>query len=137
MVQKEVADRLRARPGDRRYGGISAALGRVRKIELVRQVDRACFTPPPRVDSSVILLRPLAAPLGEVADQKGYLALVRQAFQGRRKTLLNALTPLADRAACARWIEASGLDPTIRPERLGPTEFSALQRAREAELDNA
>src|SRR5690606_33680536 len=56
MVQREVADRLCARPGDSAYGGVTAVLSRVRTIARVRNVPRGCFLPAPRVDSAVIRL---------------------------------------------------------------------------------
>jgi 16S rRNA (adenine1518-N6/adenine1519-N6)-dimethyltransferase len=113
MVQREVCDRLCAEPGSRSYGG--------------------CFLPPPRVDSAVVRFDSRPAPLGEVGDPQAYLALVRACFQRRRKTLVNALAGVATREQAQRWIAQAGLDPNIRPERLGPAEFAALERAREAE----
>lgn len=134
MVQREVADRLCAEPGSKRYGGVTAALSRVRKISRVCTVSRGCFLPPPRVDSAVVRLDPRPSPLGEVADPPEYLRLVRTCFQRRRKTLANALAGVAaNREQALRWIAAAELDPMIRPERLGPAQFAALQRAREAE----
>ncbi|PRQ05959.1 16S rRNA (adenine(1518)-N(6)/adenine(1519)-N(6))-dimethyltransferase RsmA [Enhygromyxa salina] len=134
MVQREVADRLCAEPGSKRYGGVTAALSRVRRIARVCAVSRGCFLPPPRVDSAVIRLDPRPTPLGEVADPNEYLRLVRTCFQRRRKTLANALAGVAvDREQALRWIAAAEIDPKIRPERLGPAQFAALQRAREAE----
>jgi 16S rRNA (adenine1518-N6/adenine1519-N6)-dimethyltransferase len=133
MIQKEVADRLCAKPGSKTYGGITAALSRVRDIVGIAHVPPGAFLPPPRVDSAVIRLDPRAAPRGVVADEAGYLALVRIAFQRRRKTLLNALGALASRERALAWCEQAGVDPRLRPERLGPEEFAALQRAREAD----
>jgi 16S rRNA (adenine1518-N6/adenine1519-N6)-dimethyltransferase len=133
MVQREVAERLCAEPGSRRYGGVTAALSRVRRISRVCNVGRGCFLPPPRVDSAVVRLDPRPAPLGDVADPHGYLSLVRACFQRRRKTLVNALAGVATREQALRWIAAANLDPNIRPERLDPASFAALQRAREAE----
>lgn len=132
MVQREVADRLCAEPGSKRYGGVTAALSRVRALSRVCLVSRGCFLPPPRVDSAVVRCDPRPAPLGEVRDEQAYLHLVRTCFQRRRKTLLNALSALAPREQVAEWIEQAGIDPKIRPERLGPAEFAALARAREA-----
>lgn len=131
MVQREVADRLCASPGSKRYGGVTAALSRVRALSLVCPVSRGCFLPPPRVDSAVVRLDPRPAPLGEVDDPDAYLQLVRSCFQRRRKTLVNALGGVASREQALAWIAAAGLDPKLRPERLGPAEFAALQRARE------
>ncbi len=131
MVQKEVANRLCAAPGSRAYGGITAALGRQRRVEGVIDVPPGAFLPPPRVDSAVIRLDPLERPRGEVANPAGYLGLVRTAFQRRRKTLLNALSALASKDEVRAWCARAGVDPGLRPERLGPEEFAALQRARE------
>jgi 16S rRNA (adenine1518-N6/adenine1519-N6)-dimethyltransferase len=131
MVQREVAERLCAQPGSKRYGGVTAALGRVRAIAWVCEVHRSCFLPPPRVDSAVIRFDPLPEPRGFVEDPAAYLALVRACFQRRRKTLVNSLAGLASREQALRWIATAGLDPQIRPERLGPEQFAALARARE------
>jgi 16S rRNA (adenine1518-N6/adenine1519-N6)-dimethyltransferase len=133
MVQREVADRLSSEPGSKRYGGATAALSRLRDISRVCTVNRGCFLPAPRVDSAVIRLDPRPEPRGHVGDPQGYLTLVRTCFQRRRKTLANALAGVATREQALRWIAAAGLDPQIRPERLGPEEFAALAREREAE----
>ncbi|MFO7564301.1 MAG: 16S rRNA (adenine(1518)-N(6)/adenine(1519)-N(6))-dimethyltransferase RsmA [Enhygromyxa sp.] len=135
MVQREVAERLCAEPGSKRYGGVTAALSRIRGISWVCAVHRSCFLPPPRVDSAVIRLDPLPEPRGLVEDQAAYLALVRACFQRRRKTLVNALAGIASREQALRWIAEAGLDPKIRPERLGPEQFAALARAREQEQE--
>jgi 16S rRNA (adenine1518-N6/adenine1519-N6)-dimethyltransferase len=132
MVQREVADRLCAAPGSRRYGGVTVALSRVRAIDLVCPVSRTCFVPSPRVDSALVRLVPRSEALGEVADADGFLSLVRAAFQRRRKTLANALAGLVDREEALAWCAAASVDPRLRPEQLGPEDFAALQRAREA-----
>ncbi|HFE46220.1 MAG TPA: ribosomal RNA small subunit methyltransferase A [Nannocystis exedens] len=137
MIQREVADRLCASPGSRTYGGVTVMLSRVRRISLVTQVPRACFVPRPRVDSTVIRLDPLPQLRGEVADEEGLRRLVQAAFQRRRKVLVNALGGVATREQAYAWCERAGIDPKIRPERLGPEEFAALQRAREAEVSNS
>lgn len=133
MVQREVADRLCAEPGSRTYGGATVSLTRVRSIRRVCAVGRGCFLPPPHVDSAVIRLDPRTEPRGEVGDPAGFLHLVRSTFQRRRKTLTNALAGLGEREQVLGWIASAGIDPGIRPERLGPEQFAALQRAREAD----
>jgi 16S rRNA (adenine1518-N6/adenine1519-N6)-dimethyltransferase len=135
MIQREVADRLCSPPGTKRYGGVTAGLSRVRRIERVCSVSRGCFLPPPRVDSAVIRLDPLPEPRGVVEDPAAYLALIRACFQRRRKTLANALLGIATREQALRWIATAQLDPQIRPERLGPEEFAALARAREQDTE--
>lgn len=131
MVQKEVAQRIVAPPGNRTYGGLSVVLGRVRELEWITLVHPGAFTPAPRVDSAVIRLRPRAAPRGEVGDENAFRVLVRTAFQQRRKTLHNALSALDGKDAAARWCAHCGIDPRVRPETLTPEQFAALARARE------
>jgi 16S rRNA (adenine1518-N6/adenine1519-N6)-dimethyltransferase len=80
-----------------------------------------------------VRLDPLPQVRGEVGDPKAYLELVRKAFQQRRKTLLNSLSVLAPKDVVRAWCETAGVDPGLRAERLGPEEFSALARAREAQ----
>ena len=135
MVQREVALRLLAPPGNRVYGGVTAVLSRVRMVELVTKVARGAFTPAPRVDSAVIALRPRTEPRGHVERPEQFLALVRAAFQRRRKTIANALLALGDRDRVLEWCRLAGVDPRVRPEQLGPEEFAALQRARENDCD--
>lgn len=134
MVQKEVADRMCAEPGTKKYGGMTVALSRLRAISRVVSVPRGAFLPPPKVESAVVRLDPRPAPRIEVDDPEGFLFLVRTAFQQRRKTLVNALAPVAGKAAAQRWCERTGVDPGVRPERLSVEQFGALQRAREQEL---
>jgi 16S rRNA (adenine1518-N6/adenine1519-N6)-dimethyltransferase len=140
MVQEEVARRLCARPGMRPYGGMTAALLRVRFISMVARAPRTSFVPPPRVDSAVVRLDPRAEPLGHVTNEAAFLALLRSVFQARRKTVANALLPLCNPARDGRaearvralaWCRAAGVDPTVRPERLSPAAFAALERVRE------
>jgi 16S rRNA (adenine1518-N6/adenine1519-N6)-dimethyltransferase len=133
MVQREVADRMCAEPGSKRYGGLTVALSRLRRIDTVIRVSPGAFVPPPKVDSTVVRLDPLPQPRGAVADFDGFLHLVRTAFQQRRKTLVNALSPLAGKAAALRWCEAAAVAPGVRPEQVAVEGFAALQRARESE----
>lgn len=123
MVQREIADRLRAAPGSRTYAGPSVLVQLACEIRLLRAVDRAVFTPRPRVDSALIGLRRLrAAASPEVA------ALVRDAFAHRRKSLARSLelarpgTRDAARAALSRL----GLPEDARAERLSPDQFKTL-----------
>lgn len=90
MLQKEVAQRLSAAPGNRRYGLLSVLLQAFYRVELLFEVGAQSFQPPPKVDSAVIRLQTLYKPqLG--CDQQLFRRLVKQGFQNRRKTLRNAL----------------------------------------------
>jgi 16S rRNA (adenine1518-N6/adenine1519-N6)-dimethyltransferase len=123
--------RICANPGNKTYGGVSVGLQRLRSTMRVIDVPPGAFVPPPRVDSAVIRLDPREQPRGEVADATAFLALVRAAFQRRRKTLGNALSSLAPRDEVLAWCATAGIDPSQRPEQLSPEDFAAIQRARE------
>lgn len=123
MVQKEIADRLRAAPGSRTYGSPSVVAQLACEVELVRKVDPAVFRPRPRVDSAILRLRRT----GPAADPATH-ALIRAAFAHRRKSLARSLEhgregSLAPaRAALAEL----GLAEDARAEALSPEQFAAL-----------
>ncbi|HKY16829.1 MAG TPA: 16S rRNA (adenine(1518)-N(6)/adenine(1519)-N(6))-dimethyltransferase RsmA [Microthrixaceae bacterium] len=125
MVQKEVGERLVARPATGAYGIPSLRVAFHADAELVGSVSPTVFHPRPRVTSALVLVRRLPAPRVEVADPDRMWRLVRVAFGQRRKTLRRSLTGLVDEAA----FDAAGIDPAERPERLGLAEFAALADA--------
>jgi 16S rRNA (adenine1518-N6/adenine1519-N6)-dimethyltransferase len=128
LVQKEVAERLVARPGDPAYGGLSVLVAAHAEARLLGRLRPGSFRPPPRVDSAFVglTLRPPPLPRGEMP---AFLATVRAAFAQRRKTLRNALAASWGRPAAETALAAAGLDPGTRAERLGLDDFLALHRA--------
>lgn len=92
MVQKEAAQRICTQPGTRQAGAITAAVHYYSRPQVLFQVSRGSFLPPPTVDSAVIRLEMLPNPAVEVIDPKCFFAVVRGAFAQRRKTLLNTLS---------------------------------------------
>jgi 16S rRNA (adenine1518-N6/adenine1519-N6)-dimethyltransferase len=126
MVQREIADRLRAAPGSRTYAAPSAILQLACEVRLLRPVDRAVFTPRPRVDSALIgLSRTAPPPSAEVID------LVHDAFAHRRKSLARSLEHARPgvRDAAREALEALGLPADARAEQLEPRQFVALAEA--------
>jgi 16S rRNA (adenine1518-N6/adenine1519-N6)-dimethyltransferase len=123
MVQRELADRLRAGPGSRTYGSPSVLVQLACEVELLRAVDRAVFTPRPRVDSALLGLERTGPAAGPVLT-----ALVRAAFAHRRKTLAASvgLAGVAARDRVREALEAAGLDPGVRAEALAPADFVRL-----------
>ncbi len=123
MVQREIADRLRAASGSRTYGAPSVVVQLACEVELVRRVDPAVFRPRPRVDSAILRLR-RTGPGADPATRD----LVRAAFAHRRKSLARSLehgregSLVAARAALAEL----GLPEDARAEALSPAEFAAL-----------
>ncbi len=122
MLQKEVVDRMAAAPGGKEYGRLSVMVQWRARVEKLFDVPPGAFTPPPKVDSSVVRLIPHAAPPIEVADPARFEAVVRAAFAHRRKTLRNNLKSLVDEAGFVR----AGIDPVRRAETLTLEEFAHL-----------
>jgi 16S rRNA (adenine1518-N6/adenine1519-N6)-dimethyltransferase len=123
MVQREIADRLRAAPGSRTYGGPSAIAQLACEVELVRAVDPAVFKPRPRVDSAILRLRRT----GPGADAETR-ELIRAAFAHRRKSLARSLEharPGSLAPARAALAELR-LPEDARAEQLAPEQFAAL-----------
>lgn len=123
MVQREIADRLRAGPGSRTYGAPSAAAQLACEVELLRAVDPAVFKPRPRVDSAILRLR-RTGPGADTATRR----LIRAAFAHRRKSLARSLEharPGSVGPARAALAEL-GLPEDARAEALSPQQFAAL-----------
>ncbi len=132
MIQKEVAERIAEKPGTKTYGILSVLLQAWYDIEYVMSVGSGCFAPPPKVQSAVIRLRRNArTQLG--CDEGLFKAVVKTAFNQRRKTLRNSLKPLARAKAQRQGWDDDALaaflsDPVfdLRPERLGVEDFISL-----------
>lgn len=134
MFQREVAERLVAKPGSRTYGFLSivAQLHAEVKLELI--VSPGSFQPPPKVDSAVVTVTPRPNPLIPLDDDAAFLRLVRHGFAHRRKTIRNSLRHLSpDIQFTADQTDAllreAGIDPTRRPETLGIDEWGRLARS--------
>lgn len=123
MVQREIADRLRAAPGSRTYGSPSAVVQLACEVELLRAVDPAVFKPRPRVDSAILRLRRT----GDGADAETR-NLIRAAFAHRRKSLARSLEHAAPggREATRAALAELGLPEDARAEALAPEQFAAL-----------
>ena len=123
MVQREIADRLRAAPGSRTYGSPSAVVQLACEVELLRAVDPAVFKPRPRVDSAILRLRRTGPGANEETR-----ALIRAAFAHRRKSLARSLEHAAPGGlAATRAARAElGLPEDARAEALAPEQFAAL-----------
>lgn len=130
LVQKEVADRMAAPPGDKTYGALSVNLQAVVSVELLRKVPPGSFNPPPAVDSAVVRVVPRDEPVIEAALEARFRSFVLAAFGLRRKQLVRVLRTVAslDVERAGAVVAACGLDPAARPETLTPAEFAALVR---------
>ena len=129
MIQKEVADRLVARPGSRTFGILAAMVQPWYDVECLFTVPPSAFNPPPKVQSAVVrLVRNVRQELG--CDEKLYKTVVKTAFNRRRKTLRNALEPLLGRSFEGRDDRLFSL----RAEQLTLEDFVHLTNLTEAHL---
>ena len=130
MLQKEVADRLVARPGASGYGVLAIQIGLLADVTRLLNLPPGAFRPSPKVTSALVGLRFRAAP-ADLRDRATFERVVRGIFLQRRKTLLNALRPIAVSAGLKveQVIEQAGLDPTLRPQMLTIEELVRLSRA--------
>lgn len=131
MMQKEVADRITAKPGTKEYGSLSIAIQYYCTAEIAMVVPKTVFMPQPNVDSAVIRLIKHDKPPVTVIDEDFLFEVTRASFAQRRKTILNNLqSGLQDgkknKEMIIAALEASGIDPTRRGETLTIEEFGRL-----------
>ena len=128
MMQKEVAERLMAKPGTKACGAITAAVQYYATVTEVLQVPKEAFIPPPKVDSAVLRLDLRAEPPVEITEEAVFFEMIKASFGQRRKTLLNALTGYRGIAKeeMKAILEEIGIDPARRAETLSIQEFAAL-----------
>lgn len=139
MLQKEVAERLCAKPGNSDYGAFTVYIEFYTQPEILFYVPADCFVPQPKVDSAVVRLKLRQEPPVKVEDEQFFFRVVHAAFAQRRKTLLNCLNSAfgnsLEKAEIIRIIEESGLDATVRGERLSIEDFAKLSENLKAKLD--
>ena len=129
MVQKEVADRIVAIPGEKLSGAITYSVNYYANAEKVTFVDKRCFIPSPEVDSTVIKLEIRNKPVVEVKNEEMFFKLIKASFMQRRKTLMNGLINsgvITDKEKIKRIFRNIGIDEGVRGEKLSIEEFAKL-----------
>ena len=132
MVQKEVADRITAKPGDKLSGAITYSVDYYAKAEKIVFVDKKSFIPSPEVDSEVIRLTIREKPKVELLDEETFFKIIKASFMQRRKTLINGIMNsgiIKDKQKIKEIIEGIGLDANIRGEKLTLEEFANLSNS--------
>ena len=133
LLQKEVAQRIAATPGNKSYGKLSVMMQSTFSAHLLFDVGPGAFKPPPKVASTFIRLKPHPAPVVDIHDHKNFVKLVTAAFSQRRKTLRNSLATVMDSSV----IEAAGVDPGRRAETLSLQEFATLSNMLESSANHS
>jgi 16S rRNA (adenine1518-N6/adenine1519-N6)-dimethyltransferase len=128
LVQQEVADRLAAPPGGKTYGALTVGVQAVARVEKLFTVPAGAFTPPPKVESAVVRLVPLAEPMVKDAEVAAFRRLVVGLFGFRRKQLVRGLRELTGWPAerVTGVLERAGLAASARPETVEPRGFADL-----------
>jgi 16S rRNA (adenine1518-N6/adenine1519-N6)-dimethyltransferase len=122
MLQKEVVQRMAAKPGGKEYGRLTVMLAARCKVEPLFNIGPGAFRPPPKVESAFVRLTPYVTAPFPIADHRRFAEVVARAFSHRRKTLKNALLGLIDEAT----IVAAGIDAKARPETLSAADYARL-----------
>ena len=128
MLQKEVVERRVAPPGSKTYGRLSVMLQWRYRMELMFIVPPTAFDPPPRVESAIVRMIPIAQPLA--CNQQALEQVVLKAFSQRRKVIRNCVAGMFTEDD----LRAAGIDPTLRPEAVGLEQFVALANRLPAEM---
>ena len=133
MVQREVADRILAPPGQKEYGALSVGIRTVADVERLFEVGRHAFRPVPEVDSTVLVITPHRPPRLSEEEERAVRELTRAAFRWRRKQLRTTLRAAPEYALTPAELDAlertTGIRLDRRPETLAPDEFVRLARA--------
>lgn len=131
MLQKEVAERITAKPGTKAYGSLSIAIQYYTEADYAMTVPKSVFMPQPNVDSAVIRMIKRPEPIVTVIDEDFFFSVTRGSFVQRRKTILNNLQSAmpngkAKKDFILQALEEAGIDPTRRGETLSIKEFGLL-----------
>jgi len=132
LVQREVAQRLSARPDSKEYGALTVNVAAVARAENLFAVPAGAFAPPPKVESAVVRITPLAAPLIGTDEEPRFRVLVQSAFGMRRKQMRRVVRTMfsLDADAADALLARAGIDAEVRPEVVSVEQFVQLMRAR-------
>lgn len=128
MIQKEVAERLRAKPGSKDYGLLTLTTSYYCDVEYITTVSKHCFYPRPEVESAVISLTPLREKRLKVADENRLFSFMRACFQKRRKTMLNNCSSYfrLNKEEVTPVLARIGVSPQARPENLCLAQYAQI-----------
>lgn len=129
LVQKEVAQRVAAAPGEMSLLSVSAQF--YWEVSVGREVPAMLFTPPPKVDSQILILKNREQPLFPGIDIQAFFQVVKAGFSARRKTLVNSLAGglRIEKSQAGELLQGAGIDPGLRPQSLSLPQWHDLYRA--------
>jgi 16S rRNA (adenine1518-N6/adenine1519-N6)-dimethyltransferase len=126
IMQKEVGERLLARPRTKDYGSFSCFVNYFTKPKILFHIKNTCFRPAPKVESVLVKLEILKVPAVKVSDEEFFLKVLRMSFGQRRKTLLNNLKGIITKENFEKFIQEKSFKKEVRAEELSLEEFATL-----------
>ncbi len=126
LIQKEVAERISAKPGEKQAGAITYFVNYCADCKIIGNVGRDCFIPSPNVDSSVVKITRLKEPRVKVKDEKILFDLIKTNFTKRRKTILNSLSSMTEKEKLRGILAKLNIDEDIRGEELTLEQYAQI-----------
>jgi 16S rRNA (adenine1518-N6/adenine1519-N6)-dimethyltransferase len=126
LIQKEVADRICAKPGDKDAGAITYLVNYYADCEFKGIVSKECFIPSPKVESAVVNIKRLDKPRVKVNDEKLFFEIIKANFSQRRKTIINSLSNLINKNDFVKILEELNIPVNVRGENLTIEQFAAI-----------
>ena len=127
-VQKEVAQRIVASPGNKQYGAFSCFVQFYTKPKILFDIRKGCFWPRPQVDASFMRLEMLSRPSVKVKNEKFFLQLIRTAFNQRRKNIVNSLAKIVSKDKLLLILKDLNIKATSRAENLSLEDFARIEK---------
>ncbi|OGX25119.1 MAG: ribosomal RNA small subunit methyltransferase A [Omnitrophica WOR_2 bacterium RIFCSPHIGHO2_02_FULL_48_11] len=128
-IQRELGERLTANIDSKEYGAFTCFVQYYMDVQILFKIKNTAFRPIPKVQSCFLKLTPHRQPALPADNEEFLFKIIRQAFQQRRKTLLNSLSPLLERTDIARIFDSLGLDPKLRAENLTLQDYVEITNA--------
>lgn len=125
-LQKELGERVVASPGGKEYGAFTCFVQYHTQPKILFNIKRGCFRPQPKVDSVFLELKIRENPAVAVEDEDLFFKIIRQAFNQRRKTIINGLAGLFPKSDSKSILEKARINPQLRPEQLSLEDFAKI-----------
>lgn len=126
LIQKEVAERICSKPGEKEAGAITYFVNYYADSKIVGNVGKECFIPSPKVDSSIVNITKLDKPRVEVNNEDLFFKIIKENFTKRRKTILNSLSSIIDKEKLKMILQELDISENIRGEELSIKQYADI-----------
>ena len=126
LIQKEVADRISAKPGEKNAGAITYFVNYYADTEILGTVSKECFIPSPKVESEILRIKKLPEKRVKVENETLFFELIRENFTKRRKNILNSISGVIEKEKLEKILEKLNINPNSRGENLSLQDFANI-----------